>query len=205
MCNTLNAGIIDEVVTDFINLEKPFTAFDATQEGMRRGTTEQHGQLKGEVHAIMSGFDVGQYKRSMILTPSGKAWLYHPPGYDVQSYIDNMTDIVAVNSSTPADPVTPISGNTDVKQQSIDNEGRLPIYGDMLKDINCDPGTNVEVVQINDKLIIGLKRFKSDLPSYKVNQDGRIRVSAKVMNEFGPATFFNITLDKNLKQITVTL
>jgi len=205
MCNPDNTQIMEEVVSDFINVGKSFTAFDATQEGMRRGTTERHSHLKGQVHAnIRSFIRNGSYERSLIPTPNGNAWLYHPTGVDVQSYIDN--NIVTVNNNRPADPVTPLTDNT-VKKQVVDSEGRLPIYGDMLKEIDCKPGMTVEVVVSSNK--ISIAQFHPGPASsddhYKVNADGRIRISAKVMNEFGPATFVNLTLDKDLKQITVTL
>ena len=210
MCNASNAVIIEDVVNSLTDEDKAFTAFDATQEGMQRGTTERHKHLKGQVHANMqSRLADGTYERSLIPTPSGDAWLYHPDGYDVQNYIDSMKSPVQNIGRQPRDAVD--AADASQKYQQKDKDGRLPIYANMLKAIGCGPFTIIQVGSINDEMVIAEDLGNDAEQTYKVNADGRIRIGPRMLERIlsvmtlSPTVAFKIILDPDLKRIVVTL
>jgi hypothetical protein len=216
MCNADNAVIMQEVVEEFVQDERAFTAFDATQEGMQRGTTERHRSLKGQVHANMqSGLSDGSYERSLIPTPTGDAWLYHPAGYDVQKHAQRLQIDAAQSAGRMSRNSTayPKTGKSDgeQKQRQIDNDGRLNIPVDFLVSIGCRAGATIQVGSVNDEMVLSKKLGDDAVADYVVNGDGRVRVGQSVLENVlsiiavSPNRTFNIMLDKDLKRIVVTL
>ena len=208
MCNTSNAVIMATVVEDLVENGQAFTAFDATQEGMQRGTTERHRSLKGQVHANMkSVLADGSYEKSLVPTPTGEAWLYHPAGYDVQGHIDDMQSVVKKD----VDPSKPVDDDGEEKLQRSDSEGRLPIYGDMLRAIGCFPRHSVQVGNVNDEMVISKDLGIDAEKAYTVNADGRIRIGPIMLESVlsimstAPRREFKVMLDKGLKRIVITL
>jgi len=94
MCSPQNEAIMNDVINDFVANRTQFTAFDATQAGKDKGTTERHGQLKRSVYARWDDGSLRSqgYDRDFIHIPgvSPNPWLYFPTGSDPQDYIDNL-------------------------------------------------------------------------------------------------------------------
>ena len=245
MCNQANADIMVDVVADLINDEKSFTAFDSTQEGMRRGTSERHSDLKGQVHGGMRNeVNAGTYERTLISTPTGDAWLYHPTGTDPSTYLDGkgwastqpssaqpssrqpISQPVAAADDDDDDDVqdpavsrrSAISGRSNrildrlrtksalAKVQNIDAEGRLPVYGDMLRQIGLGPTMIVEVGEHSGAVVLAAKVGYAER-SYMVNGDGRIRLNGDLLERIlgKPASSLTVTVNPSMQQIRVTL
>lgn len=215
MCQIANATIVTQVVSEKVQANLPFTAFDITRESKMRGATEFHGAMKGEVHNQWDDLrNNSNYTRTLIPTPTGDAWLYHPNGYDIQSYISEINGGTPVNSmSTVAPAVTPVTTvGAAVKTQTTDIHGRLPIYGDMLKQIGALPGQDVDVfISSNGKDStmeihrVGSAPAWSTSPkcTYEVNSDGRIRIGPRFINEMIPSAGFIFDISVNGNTIVI--
>ena len=179
MCLTANVTIIDQVIDERIALasdktkvQRMFTAYDITREARARGATEYHGQMKGAVHARWYDLQNNGYTRSLINTPTGDAWLYHPAGDDITEYTKNLNQnalalgVPSPNTALPSPNTAPAvatpaavtpsfsvsqptpgtaSAATTFKKQAVDSEGRLPIYADQIAALKVKPGGRVAV------------------------------------------------------------
>jgi len=199
MCQTANATLIDTVVDEFVQQQKLFSAYDITREAKSRGATEYHGQMKGQVHARWGDLQTTGYTRSLVPTPTGDTWLYHPIHADIQPYIDsvngNQSSTALPSPNTAPTPSLSVSAPTvatsgDVKNQSTDAEGRLPIYNDQMSTLGAAAGDKVNVyVDKGQSITLTLPTNNSSTPyaEYTVNADGRVRLSNKILAAYLPS------------------
>ena len=161
MCTTANAILIDQIIEDWADKELMFTAFDVTQEGKARGTTERHGQLKSAVHGNWDNLRYSRnYSRTLIQTPGGQAWLFHPDGGDISDYTDKFDidqpdddddGLASPNTyGTPAPSVAAPSG----QNVNITKEGRLNVGPDLLAPLGVSNGDFVMVYTQSGKIIV---------------------------------------------------
>ena len=175
MCMTANSQLIDSIVDDLVSRQECFSAWDVTRAAKQRGATENHFQMKSAVHARWFDLQNNGYTRSLVPTPTGDTWLYHPVGADTQPYIDRVnkgqagTTLHSPNTlpspnTSPAAPVatsasltsvTPslsigqklavAATGTSLKTATTDIDGRLGIYQDQLEEIGAKPFSNVSI------------------------------------------------------------
>lgn len=78
-------GTIRSVISDKIEQEGTFTAFDITMELRKRGMQVYHRDVKEMVHNMYDNGDMEDYARTLLDVGSGtKALLYHPGDFDAQ-------------------------------------------------------------------------------------------------------------------------
>lgn len=211
MCDPRNANIMVDIVAELVTGGKAFTAFDATQAGMQRGTTERHRYLKGQVHRNMqTELSTGRYERTLINTPSGRdAWLYHPVGFDVQSYTNTMNGVQADQDADDDDA----DGNPSYLQHA-DNEGRLLINRSFTQSLGLWPGKMVEVGALGGKLTLAASLGSGIADKfYSVNADGRVRIGPDVIGQHLFMTIYEIktrkgfiiTFDPKTQRVTISL
>lgn len=208
MCDAVNEQAISDIVDEFVQKEKCFTAFDATQEGERRGTTtERHGLLKGSVHAQFNRIQSQSYTRTLVNTASGDAWLYHPVGADITAEVARLSNnqshsLPSPNLPSPNDDdddgilpspnfstqqiinqsnTSVLGAKTSIKR-ATNSEGRLQIPKELLEQADITKEAAIE--QVGGKLVVS-RRTYPDTPGttlYQLNTDGRIRLGPKALN-----------------------
>jgi len=94
MCSPQHADLIQEVADELVNDDKAFTAFEVSLEVQKRAKKnglphERHREMKNTTHRTLQQFvDNGVYEQTLadVGAPT-RAFLYHPPGFDVSSYV----------------------------------------------------------------------------------------------------------------------
>lgn len=99
------ASVVDSIIDGLVAKLEMFSAYDVTRAAKQQGATENHYQMKGAVHARWFDLQNNGYTRSLVPTPTGDTWLYHPQGADIQPYTDR------INNGQPGTTVLP-SPNT---------------------------------------------------------------------------------------------
>lgn len=230
MCMTANSTLIDSIVDELVAKLDMFSAYDVTRAAKQRGATENHFQMKSAVHSRWFDLQNNGYSRSLVPTPTGDTWLYHPVGADTQSYIDRVNQGQSGNLPSPntsphlpspnTSPAAPVvtspsltsataslstSSGTSVKTATTDTDGRLPIYGDQLVDIGAKPFSVVYVFVPKTGAILVAGQGRSNLgkpfASYTVNKDGRIRLSSRILQAaFGTLTYKQYNIKTDLSE-----
>lgn len=83
----LNATV-RQAVTDKVNANEMFTAFDITKAIRQTGARAYHSQVKGIVHGMFQNGEMTGYDRTTIDLPNnpGRPFLYFPPTADPSTY-----------------------------------------------------------------------------------------------------------------------
>ena len=208
MCLTANATLVDSVIDELVAKNEPFTAYDVTRAARARGATEYHKDLKGAVHSRWFDLQNNGYTRSLVPTPTGDAWLYHANSYNPQDYINKLGVNAGSNSTLPSPNTAPaltaavavaslsavssaaptVATSGTVKNQTVDAEGRLPIYGDQLDELNVVAGDTVNLYSHGSQLTLEVvdPAGKSPIATYSVNADRRIRISGSTLAAYLP-------------------
>ena len=91
--STLTSGVpsnddtvIADVIKEFTDGGKQFTAFDVSKEVIKRGVNQKHGQIKRTIHNLMT--NNSNYTRSLISIQnvSINPFLYYPVNSDPSNY-----------------------------------------------------------------------------------------------------------------------
>ena len=191
-----NAALVDAALTELAQGGEIFTAWVVTANAKRNGATQYHNDMKGLVHeAYEDGtLQALDYTRTEIPTPTGNAWLYHKVGANINEYVSFINNnpppsvppavaaavATASMSVAPPDPAAPTAASGS-KSQSVDAEGRLPLYADTLRDVGANPGNTV-LVYVSPTavdVVLAANATPNSKPNhtYVVNADGRVRLS----------------------------
>lgn len=83
-----NKETVVDVVKEFVDSRRKFTAFDITKEVKSRGVRERHGSIKKIVHEMFENDDMLSYIRELIQIDnvSTAPFLYLPNGDDPEDY-----------------------------------------------------------------------------------------------------------------------
>ena len=200
LIDAANAALVDAALTELAQGGEMFTAWNVTANAKRNGATQYHNDMKGLVHEAYEDGTLQQldYTRTLINTPTGEAWLYHKVGANIAEFVafinnnpppsvppaaakttptDSATSSMSV---APPDPAAPTAAS-GAKSQSVDAEGRLPLYADTLRDIGANPGNTVLVYITPTKVdvVLAANATPNSKPNhtYIVNADGRVRLS----------------------------
>lgn len=207
MCTSTNAIIVEDVVNEFIDEGKSFTAWDVTKEAKKRGADESHWHLKQAVHALFlnGAFSLKDYTRSLINIASPPPFLYHPVTEDPQNYEDAVLN--RQSGSTPTDGVqtTPISvdddDGDDCVDRNTDSTGRLCLPKNFLLELSLTPNDVVDVFVNHDNISVYAHDANQQPDTIlKVNADGRVRISPSTLKRRGS---FKVSLDRQSGAITV--
>jgi hypothetical protein len=200
MCNQADQDKIEAIVEGFMLGDTSFTAFDATKEARKQGITERHGVIKRIVHRFMDNEDANDYpntsvyEKTLIKTPTGNAYLYHPENETAPSRWGFPEDEVddGDDASVDPDPVqVPAAKSASallkqqdpnislIQKQLVDSEARLPVYKNLLSELNANWG---DVIYVSTNGILS-KKASDGAVAYGVNADGRIRISQSVLQD----------------------
>jgi hypothetical protein len=109
MCTSQSADLVREVVTDKVNSNVMFTAWEVTLEVQKRAKaqgipTERHRDLKNTIHAEVEQYvQNGVYEKTLhdVGAPI-PAFVYHPTGTDVNTYVPLTRNDPAAVTPAPA-------------------------------------------------------------------------------------------------------
>ena len=181
MIDPQEVKMVEDVIQSKVAAGESFTAYDVTRVAHNNGASEDHSVLKHIVHMQRKFMQDSNYGRTLIPTPGGSAFLYHPSGADIQTIIDRINGVAPVSVA----PTATVVGQVVVKNQAVDSDGRLPVYGDMLAAICADPGDEVGLVfdDVAQTITISAPGVSGATPddTYTVNSDGRIRIAPNVL------------------------
>ena len=214
MCVYLNE--IEEVVTEFTNADKMFTAWDVTMEVRKRSKDRvQHFEVKKEVHRMFDQGGMCSYNRTLANLPNinPQPWIYHPLGFDPSLYngkpsvVTPATPVAlpAPNSMTALDDGvdTAADGTTVYKFDSTD---RLCVPNRLVRQLGlkngdyvtvfCDvsPSNEVKLVSKSQNLPQGA----SPVADYVVDRYDNVRMGRATFAKLGiSAVAFEIEGDSN--------
>lgn len=78
---------IDDLVTDWVGTDKPFTAYSVFVELRKTLPDLKYQEVKKEIHDAVKPFVTQKaYCVVQIESPTGTTLLYHAPGYDPESF-----------------------------------------------------------------------------------------------------------------------
>lgn len=165
---------IDDVVCEWINDEKMFSAFEVSIESKKRGANERHRNMKHYVHQSIAENADGAYSRTLLdVGAPVQAWVYHPLNANPFLYrplkrgnapqsaaVTPTVPPLAASTGTTAIPATsaanyqirnpkPISvddsGGTPDGVFGSDVDGFLKIPADLISSINIVAGAAVQL------------------------------------------------------------
>ncbi len=205
---SLDAGTVDtvrEVVQDFTDQGKTFTAFDVSVNTRVRATAKglpfvRHNDMKEEIHNAMDQFLLcGAYEKSLqdVGAPT-KAFVYCPKGSDPSAYVPqarnggtpNHAPAPVAPAAPPVSNAAPANGSTD----GDDGDGRKPdargtvcIPNYLLRTAGLKPADQAVVWNEKDGnadvLCVGkaVPAGQNALASYTVDYHGNVRVTKHVL------------------------
>jgi hypothetical protein len=198
MCNIGSeiAAIIRQVITEKVDSDIMFTAFDVSREVQIRLQAAglsfvRHSNMKEVVHEEMQGYmQQGVYQRQLVdVGAPVQAFVYYPAGADPLQYVSGNI----VHISAPAIvPVPAVTDSTDDGNQgrSPDARGTLAVPAVLVRAAGMMPGDKCYVYADTDKtgtpflIITGMATGKS-LAEYTVDAYNNVRITQKQLDAGG--------------------
>ncbi len=199
---------IIDVVNDFVDDTKMFTAWDVTVELRKQSKNRiQHFEVKKEVHRIFDQGNMFGYNRALANLPNIalQPWIYHPLNADPNMYMGNVVAITP--ASTPVVPSTcSISMTTPPKNDYhyYGASNRLCIPNKLIRQLGLRKGHEVLLLRpltSNDEVVIKPKRWfipngSSPVAVYTVDKHDNVRIPRSTLNKAGlVASAFEISGD----------
>ena len=195
----------EKVVQEFTTGGEMFTAWDVTRILRNRLPSEniKHPSVKTEVYRLFDTDEMGIYGREQVNVGSKVSpFVYHMPHLDPDDYDPSWLDAqigasktVAVSSvtATPSTASTPATSHSSSvgsrpsrKTVKITAEGRINVPTNMLGNFGSLAYLSITKAQCGGSTVKALEisstPTSSDLRSYKVNADGRVRISTRYLN-----------------------
>lgn len=175
MCSSTNQQIIDQVVSDFLDQKRAFTAFEVSIAARKLGADERHRHMKAYIHAKLADvLNFGNYCRTLIPVGDGhQAFLYHDDTY-------NPSDYVPLNTSQPKKLDTKV--HSDSEGYSLDYRNRLLVPTQFFKQIGAEPHSTVQLKPTKGTLFIERQKDQGS-SSHVIERDGNLRLSHKMLLE----------------------
>lgn len=205
MCNVSVPKEVNDVVVEFVNQGKVFTAYDVTVEARKRTSHNvRHSDVRIAVPGIINNDPAGAalYMMSPInldIPSKGnpQVIVHHPLGVDPSTHPLALKVNVSLDPATP--PVTtvdvPVDQETDAdpfdgKEVSVTVEGRLTIPSKILSNVK----------RFGDSYDIS---FLGNVVSRIPDKDGRVRLGKKVIKD-NKADKYRVSFNDNLNCIVVS-
>ncbi len=157
MCTYLSE--IEDVVSENINADKMFTAWDVTVEVRKRSKDRvQHYEVKREVHKLFDNGGMAGYNRVLANLPgiNPQPFLYYPPSCDPTTYTGKPTaPAAAVALPAPTSSMTALDDDDDDDVDvaadgsvvyKFDTTDRLCVPNKLVRELSLKAGDEVEVV-----------------------------------------------------------
>jgi hypothetical protein len=186
MCSPDTAVLIKQVVTQRVDNDELFTAFDislAVKELAKQAgqSPERHRDMKGAIHQEMSGYlATGVYRRELVdVGAPTKAFVYYPDGVDPNNYVP-MTKTKTVSVKPP--PALPAATADDEDEDEgdgrrVDARGSLSVPSHLVASLGLNTGERVFVLQDQRGLRVSRTDGAGSLASYVVDKNRNVRIT----------------------------
>ncbi|MAE81296.1 MAG: hypothetical protein CMB80_01080 [Flammeovirgaceae bacterium] len=220
MCTPQNESIVSDVIDEFVDSGKPFTAFDVTSEAKKRGATERHVHLKGVVHARYGNGQLQSagYNRTLVdIGTPVKPWLYYLDGTDHSKYESDhqvgSTDVDVDIDTDSNDDQYASTDNKNVFVRKITNANRLSIPTSMSSRFSNATGAKIGVYVTKGKIFL----VQTQSPPDGTKLVGHLTVDVAHRIRISEATFqradmlranngmYKIAYDETKNQVEVTV
>ena len=171
MCNQTNQELIEEVVSERVENEELFTAYDISREVQNRarnnGTPfERHRDMKNYIHNVMQDYLGVEYVKTLHRIGDNNAIVYHPPHRQAAEYVSGIDEPAKEGFATYGPAVV-----------AAVQENRPPQHVFNAQQV-ADVVSSWKIANQSDK-IINLVR------NYGVDGRGSLIVPAKIVREAG--------------------
>lgn len=213
---------IIEVVNDFVEDTKMFTAWDVTTELRKQSKNRiHHYEVKLEVHRIFDQGNMVGYNRTLANLPNIalQPWIYHPLNTDPNMYVGNVT-VAALVPTPTSNPIVPSTCSISMTASPIKNSNnvyifdttdRLCIPNKLIRRLGWRHGDKVNVLPAtlnnNEVIIQNMKKFGSYFPvfpitRYMVDSYDNVRISRTTLKKAGlTSNSFEIYIDQSSETI----
>ena len=201
MCSPACENLIREVVREFVDGDRLFTAFDVSKETQCRLKAagepfERHRHMKNIIHRETEEFTTsGEYGRQLHdVGASTQAFLYFPPSADPNSYVpqDRPTTPVQVATTAVDDDDDDNDDNDEGDEQdtgrATDGRGTLCVPNHVLRAAGFNPQevAYVEVDKVDGKpALILSKRSTNHVAAYTVDYCDNVRITKGTLTAAG--------------------
>lgn len=194
---------IDDIVTQWINEGKMFTAFEVSLAIKDEGIRERHRNMRDTIHQaiLQAGVARGDYSRTLMdVGAPEQAWVYHPVGanpYEYEPLDRTGHDRVPVpRTARPGGVRNPSRlGATAVAAvpqgaYGTDQRGRVTVPVGLLNALGVGPGQRVNLLcdTANEQVLIskdtGTGQGNPDA-SYTAEPDGNVRITQGTLEKAG--------------------
>lgn len=203
MCMYLHE--IEDVVNEFVNDNKMFTAWDVTTTVRKRSKDRvQHFEVKKEVHRMFDNGGMDTYCRQLANLPNvnPQPWLYYPPTADPTLYgqlpaVPAVAVLPAPSSmSSVDDDGSDIAADGSVVYK-FDTTDRLCVPNKLIRELNLKTGDYVSlvctvpptsevcVVEKNGCFPGTPPHLSSVIASYAVDSYDNVRISRSALQKIG--------------------
>ncbi len=203
--------LLDDVVLEFANADKSFTAYDVTVEARKRTNVEfSHRDVANYIHSairtLASHYSVRQhqsYQAREYFNPTPKA-VFPPAGKLSRS---GAGAVIAALVTAPIAPPTQAQVNAPnalSTTASPRSEGRVLVPSSLMKYIGAKPGTIVSVEIQPGQIFVGLNGVVSQDKTYMADKYTNIRLTKRTLKKAGLAGKDVVLLACNNDTIRIT-
>lgn len=198
MCDSTTMGHIEEVVQEFVDDQRMFTAYDVTirvREIVGRSVQVRHNDIKNDIHREMAQHLDGDWQKTLcdVGAPVPAFVYYHfmsdPNSYEPHKRSDSQqaTATSSGASSTPVQQAIADSDSITVGSSdsfNVDGRSRLLIPASYMKHLGVKGGDEVKVYKELDFIVVSNSDIHlRELASLKVDSHGYLYLSAKILGE----------------------
>jgi hypothetical protein len=205
MCNVSVPQEVNDVVVEFIQQGKVFTAYDVTVEARKRTTRNvRHSDVRQMVAGIINNDPAGAalyFMTTITLDIPGKgnpqAVVHYPMGVDPQSHP------MAVKTSAP---VTVDNGSPADAAPVDDGGDAAPFDGDEVVEVTVEGRLNIPKKILSSVNTVGNSydiSFLGNVVSRIPDKDGRVRLGKKIVGK-NPSDKYKVEFDENLNCVMVS-
>jgi len=199
---------IEDVVTEFVDNNTMFTAWDVTLATRKRSKDRvQHYEVKREVHRMFDNGNMTGYNRQLANLPgvNPQPWLYFPPSADPNTYTGkpaapSAAAALPAVAATPALSMSSLDDGADIGGDGsvvykFDSTDRLCIPNKLIREIGLKWGDEVDLVatvppsaneiSVYQKDTADFNSGLSPCGSYTVDEYDNVRISRGKLTQLG--------------------
>lgn len=207
MCDSTTMSHIQDVVTEFVEDQRMFTAYDVTikvREIVGPTVNVKHNEIKNDIHKEMADHLDNDWNKSLEDVGNGKAFVYYHFMSDSSEYeplpSNPAKKIQKGGGWKTATPATVVVSSSD--SLSLDNRSRLLIPTSYMQHLNLKGGDEVNVYKETGKILITEHDMNQnnlpnlpELAQIKVDNHGYLYLSAKILGngDLGDVQRFNVS------------
>jgi hypothetical protein len=190
MCHPATAALVKQVVTNRVDADEMFTAFDislAVKEIAKKTgqQAERHRDMKGAIHAEMQNYLAsGVYRRELVnVGAPTKAFLYFPDGADPSDYVPvgHQKSVSTVQPAALPSPPPVATDDSDDDDEGdgrrVDARGSLSVPSHLVLSRGLNSGDRIFVRPDNGNLVVSQVDNGNATTSYVVDKNHNIRIT----------------------------